>query len=452
MNRWLIVIVLVALVLVCGVTFWYLRAGVPVQTAQVRRGEIQEYVDERGKTRLSHTYEVTMPFAGRIEKIDLSEGDAVEAGQIVAQVVSSDLANEVAEAKAVVDRLQAAIDEKEDHSVERRTLEQAAEIVNSMKAAADAADAQTEASKKRKDYDEAFLERTRGLYQKNARTEEEVQLAEVASVESRIKYQQSLFVSKSMHSMRAATDLLPKIIEEYITHKGLGGVVLGKQKAEAEARLQQILKRAERGIMKSPIDGVVLAKTIDDEQFVPAGTVLLRIGRLSDLEVEADVLSRDATRIREQAAVSVYGLATGSDTDHSVRGALHRVYPQAFTKISSLGVEQQRVKVIVRLAAAELQRLRDIGVGADYRVRVRVFTDRRTDTLLVPRSALFRGNDGGWQVFAVAGGTARLRDVTIGLMNDQNVEITDGLEQDDVVILAPENDLVDGIRVKAATE
>jgi HlyD family secretion protein len=82
---------------------------------------------------------------------------------------------------------------------------------------------------------------------------------------------------------------------------------------------------------------------------------------------------------------------------------------------------------------------------------VRIVTDRRTDTLRVPRSALFRGTDGGWQVFAVAGQTARLRDVTIGLMNDQHVEITGGLEQDELVVLAPENDLVDGIRVKAAT-
>jgi len=131
---------------------------------------------------------------------------------------------------------------------------------------------------------------------------------------------------------------------------------------------------------------------------------------------------------------------------------VHRVYPQAFTKISSLGVEQQRVKVIVRLAATELQQLRELGVGADYRVRVRIFTDHHADALLVPRSAMFRGADGGWQVFAVANGTARLRDVTVGLMNDQHVEIIDGLEQDELVILAPENDLVDGIRVKARTK
>ncbi len=452
MNRWLIVIVVVSVALVGGFAYWYVTAGMPVQAARVQRGEVEEYVDERGKTRLSHIYDVTMPFAGRIDKIDLSEGDAVETGQIVAQVVASDLTYEVAEAQAVVDRLQAAIDEKEDHSVERRALEQTEEIVNSMESAAAAADAQTAASKKRMEYDLAFWRRTVGLQEKNARTAEEVELAQLESVESGVKHQQSVLISKSMHFMLDATKLLPKLIGEYITHKGLGSVVLEKQKAEANARLQQILKRQERGTMKSPIDGVVLAKTVDDEQFVQAGTVLLRIGRPADLEVEADILSRDATRIREKAIASVYGLTTGSETDHSVPGSVHRVYPQAFTKISSLGVEQQRVKVIVRLAATEVQQLRELGVGADYRVRVRVFTDHHTEALVVPRSAMFRGADGGWQVFAVANGTARLRDVTVGLMNDQHVEIIDGLEQDELVILAPENDLVDGIRVKARTK
>jgi len=451
MNRWLIVIVLVVLGTLLGVTFWYLSAGVPVQTAQARRGEIREYVDERGKTRLAHTYDVTMPFAGRIEEIGLSEGDTVEAGQVVAQVVGSDLENEVAEAQAVVDRLQAAIEENDDHSVEQRVREQAEEFVTSIVHTVDAAEERVTAGNKRREYAESFLERARELYKKNAKTVEEVELAEVEFVESDVNSKQHVLVWKSMQSILAATQLLPKIIDDYVTHKSLTGAVLERQKSEAEARLRQILKRRERGAMQSPIDGVVLERTTDDEQFMPAGAVLLRIGCLSDLEVEVDVLSQDATCIRQGADANIYGLVTGSATDHSVVGAVYRVYPQAFTKISSLGVEQQRVKVIARFSDDALQQIRELGVGADYRVRVRIFTDSRSDAALVPRSALFRNSDGGWQVFTVQGGTARLRDVTIGLMNDQDVEVTDGLEKDETVILAPENDMMDGIRVRTAT-
>jgi HlyD family secretion protein len=196
---------------------------------------------------------------------------------------------------------------------------------------------------------------------------------------------------------------------------------------------------------------VVLERAMDDEQFVPAGAVLLKIGRLSDIEVEADILSQDATRIRKGAVASIYGLATGSGTGRSVEGIVDRVYPQAFTKISSLGVEQQRVKVVVQFSDEAIKELQQLGVGTDYRVRVRVFTDRRTGTLMVRRSAFFRGSDGGWQVFAVRNGCARLQDVTAGLMNDEHVEVLSGLDENENVILAPENDIEDGTRVKRTT-
>jgi HlyD family secretion protein len=254
-----------------------------------------------------------------------------------------------------------------------------------------------------------------------------------------------------MQSILAATQLLPDIIDQYVAHKSLTGAMLEKQKEEAQAHLQQILQRRERGTMQSPIDGVVLEKTMDDEQFVPAGAVLLKIGRLSDLEVEADILSQDATRIRKGAVANIYGIATGSGTGRSVEGTVDRVYPQAFTKISSLGVEQQRVKVVVRFSDEAIVELQQLGVGADYRVRVRIFTDGRTGTLLVPRSALFRSFDGGWRVFVVRNGRARLQDVTTGLMNDEHVEVLSGLEENETVILAPENDIQDGSHVKRAT-
>ncbi|MBC8868521.1 MAG: hypothetical protein H8E44_03845 [Planctomycetes bacterium] len=131
--------------------------------------------------------------------------------------------------------------------------------------------------------------------------------------------------------------------------------------------------------------------------------------------------------------------------------AVYRVYPRAWSRGSPLGDGKQRVKVIARLSDDALQQIRELGVGADYRVRVRIFMDGRSDAVLVPRSALFRNSDSGWQVFTVRNGRARLRDVTVGLMNDQDVEVTGGLEEGETVILAPENDMMEGIRVRTAT-
>jgi HlyD family secretion protein len=223
--------------------------------------------------------------------------------------------------------------------------------------------------------------------------------------------------------------------------------VLEKQRAEALISLEQVKKNEARAQMASPVDGVVLERLVSDERQVPPGTVLLRIGRLEDLEVEADVLSQDVVAAKVGDAAEISGPAIGPTL---VAGTVSRVYPAGFTKVSSLGVEQQRVKVVVALKPDDIARLRtERGLGTDYRVSVRIITASKPDALVVPRSALFRGAEGKWQLFAVRGGRARLQAVETGLMNDETVEITRGLAEGDVVVLAPETNLADGARVNA---
>ena len=131
-------------------------------------------------------------------------------------------------------------------------------------------------------------------------------------------------------------------------------------------------KNEQRGEIKSPVDGVVLERLVSDERQVAPGTVLLRIGRLEELQVEADVLSQDVVDVKAGNEVEISGPAIGAIPAH---GTVERVYPAGFTKVSSLGVEQQRVKVIISFNASDLERLRhDRGLGTDYRVSVRIIT------------------------------------------------------------------------------
>ncbi len=200
--------------------------------------------------------------------------------------------------------------------------------------------------------------------------------------------------------------------------------------------------------MKSPVDGVVLERAVSNEQHLAAGAALLRIGELDRLEVAVNVLSEDVVQIRRGDTVEIYGAAIGAGVGHGVAGIVERIYPSGFMKISSLGVEQQRVTVIVRFAGGALDQLRsEQELGADYRVRVRIFTDKRADTLLVPRSAIFRGGENGWEVFVIRNNRAAKQAVDVGLMNDDSVEITSGLSEGDAVILAPESNLEAGSRV-----
>jgi HlyD family secretion protein len=251
-----------------------------------------------------------------------------------------------------------------------------------------------------------------------------------------------------MASVQAATALLPTMIGQQIAKKDLSRAVLEKQKAEAEVRLRQALLREERSVMHSPVDGIVLERLVENEQLLPGGAELMEIGRLEELEIEAEVLSQDAVRIAEGDAVGIYGPALGVAEVAGLPGTVYKVAPEGFAKMSSLGVEQQRVLVTVRVASETLQKMLARGVRVGYRVRTRIFTDSKSDTRLVPRSALFRGAAGDWQVYKIVAGRARLTRVEVGLMNDEIVEIVAGLGLDDVVILAPENSLEDGTAVK----
>ena len=125
------------------------------------------------------------------------------------------------------------------------------------------------------------------------------------------------------------------------------------------------------------------------------------------------------------------------------------MYPEGFTKISSLGVEQQRVRVVVSFDEGELARLEQAGhaLGSGYRVRVRIYTAEEPDAVIVPRSALFRGAGGAWQVFVVRGGRAELTEVVLGLANDEEVAVTSGVQPEEQVVLAPPASLETGTKV-----
>ncbi len=449
MRTWMIAaavaVVLVGLVIVRAM----IGSGVPVEAAPATRGPIREFVDERGKTRLPQTYNITMPFDGRIAAIDLIEGTPVYKGQVVAQVLRSDLDLSVDLAMADVNRLKASIKENDDASVEQTGLKQSLSFVQSMDRTVEAAQAQVDSGHAKLEYANNNLERVRKMFQTKTATQDQYEQTQLQQVQSSVEYQQDLLLLRAIQALQAATALLPTGVQQYIDRKSLTHNVLNMQLEEANVRLKEAERDRERGELRSPVEGVVLERAFSDERQVTAGTVLLKIGRLEDLEVEADILSQDVVNVKEKDPVEITGPAIGPTPAH---GTVKRIYPAGFTKVSSLGVEQQRVKVIIAIDPPDLARLRSQrDLGVDYRVRVRVFTAEKEGALTVPRSALFRGGDGKWQLFAIRDDRARLQPVETGLMNDELAEITHGLQPNELVVLAPETSLKDGVAVKPIT-
>jgi HlyD family secretion protein len=430
--------------------FSFLGGGVPVQVAVVREDTIVEFVDEQAKTRLPRTYAITMPFAGRLSEITLSEGQAVRKDEVVARCMPLDLDLEQRAAQAAVDRLKAAVKENRQLYIEWTAWQQAQSYVEAMVLTVKAAEKRKAAGQARYEFARDVFERRRGLVNDTRTsgviTPEQLDEAQLQMKEADANFQQDELVHRSLQALQAATNLVPQMVMHYIERKGLEGEKLARERDQAQAQLDQVQLKLKRGEMKSPVDGVVLSRPQQNEQFLAAGTTLLEIGRVEELEIEADILSQDAIKVSEGDKVEIYGSALGQAR---VSGSVKRKYPGGFTKISSLGVEQQRVKVIVGFDSGVLAQLREEkrGLGVGYQVRVRIITDAKVGAVVVPRSALFRAADGRWQVFKVVGRRARLSDVQVGLMNDEHVQMVSGLRPEDRVILAPETNLRAGDRV-----
>jgi HlyD family secretion protein len=228
-------------------------------------------------------------------------------------------------------------------------------------------------------------------------------------------------------------------VERYLGRKGLERQVLVEQLAQAQAQLalaEHDLKLTE---IRSPVDGVVLERRDKGDRYLAAGEPLLLVGNLDDMEVVADVLTQDALRLAPGSSVSLEP-ASGRKP---IPGNVKRIEPAGFTKLSSLGVEEQRVKVIVSVEGPR----RGLGVG--YRLQARFFTGEKTNALIVPRFSVLQAPDRSFYVFKVEDGSLKKQPVKLGLRSDLQLEIVEGLSENDLIAARPSSSMEDGMKVSA---
>jgi HlyD family secretion protein len=360
-----------------------------VDLAYVSRGDLLVTVDEEGETRVRRRFVVASPVAGRVERIELEPGDRVARGRVVARVMPG--------APTLLDP---------------RTRAEFGAAVE----AAEAALGQARAEYQRAT---AVLERARSL----ARRQEE--LAEAGAI-SRDEFEANVAALKVAEEERSAS--------QYAVERGEHELRL------AQARLAQPSAGGRTADVTAPIDGVVLKRFRESEADVPAGEPLLEIGDAGDLEIVSDLLSTDAVRVSpgDRVLIEQWGGTT------PLAGRVRRIEPSGFMKVSALGVEEQRVNVIIDFDSSEGS---PRALGDGYRVEVRVVVSELNDTLLVPIGALFRNGE-AWAVFTIEDEHARLRDVQIGQRNELYAQIVGGLADGDSVIMHPPDVLTDGVRVR----
>jgi HlyD family secretion protein len=213
------------------------------------------------------------------------------------------------------------------------------------------------------------------------------------------------------------------------------------QVEQARARLLSGSSRGAPIDVRAPVDGVVLKRLRESESVVPAGDPLLELGDPRNLEIVSDLLSTDAVRVRagQPAWIEQWG------GDDALRGRVRRVEPSGFMKISALGVEEQRVNVVVDFDGPPESRP---PLGDNYRVELRIVVWETGDAVKVPASALFRRGE-KWAVFVAEGGRARLREIEVGRRNGLTAQVLKGLDAGAHVIVHPPDTLSDGARIKA---
>lgn len=375
---------------------WLLRdKPVPVDFALVARGPLQVSVSDEGETRVKEVFVVSAPVGGFKRRIDLEPGDPVEA------------------AKTVIAR----IEPTEPGFLDVRTEAQLRAALSAAEAARSNAEATVHRTEADLEFARSELERFRGLAARDTIAQNALDDAQ----------RRERTAAAALGEAKAQLDMREHEREQ------AQAALLAPNASRTEAGNCDCVE------VYAPITGTVLRVLQESEGVVTASMPLVEIGDPHALEIVVDLLSADAVRVAPGQRVYIEGWGE----PEPLNGVVQRVEPFGFTKVSALGIEEQRVNVIIDFTDPP-ERWQRLGHG--YRVEPRVVLWEADDVLKVPLPALFRDGD-EWAVFAEKKGRAELRGVQLGHDNGIEAEITHGLEAGERVVLHPSDRVSDGVRV-----
>lgn len=367
-----------------------------VDFATVARGSLQVTLDQEGETRVRERYAVSAPLAGRVLRIELEPGDPVVAGQTVL----------------------ATFQPSDPLLLDARSRAEAQGRSRAAQAALGGAEAQRQSAAAELEFRRSEIERMRRLAEQGIVSREDLEASELA-----------------LHSAEKGLEAA-----DYAVRNARFQLEVARAALLQSADGETVSKSGGTITLRSPVDGRVLRRLRESESVVPAGEPLLEVGDPRELEIVADYLSRDAVRITPGMVVVIDQWGG----EEPLSGAVRRVEPAGFMKISALGVEERRVNVII-----DLDEVPPV-LGDGYRVQVQVVVWQGDDVLKVPVGSLFRLGD-GWAVFVVEDGKAHRRPIEVGHRSGIEAEILGGVEQGETVVVHPGDAVDDGVAVKERT-
>ncbi len=381
-------------IIVAIIGYGFMPKPIAVDMATVTRDHLQVILETEGKTRVIDRFVVSAPIAGFLQRIPLKVGDSVKAGQVITQ-----------------------LEPLPARTLDSRSRAQAEAQVSSAQAALQVAQENVQATAADADYAALEVQRLKRLQQSGSVAKDTLDQAQARARRTQASRRSAEFAVKvAQFELEAARTAL--------------------RYSAAEDSSVPIEKLA----ITAPVPGQILQLQQQSEAVVSAGQALVEIGDPHALEVEIEVLSPDAVRIKAGSRV----LFERWGGDAPLEGQVRRIEPVAFTKISALGVEEQRVLIIADFVSAPeiWQRL-----GDRYRVEAQFILWEGNEVLQIPANALFR-YENGWAVFTVVEDTVQRRRVKVGHRSGLVAEIIEGLKVGEIVVTHPSDEVGEGVKVR----
>lgn len=385
-SRWIVGLSLVGFV--AAIAWWLRPEPLALDLAVAVRGPLRQSLHAEGKTRVRDRYVVAAPVTGRLDRTHVRVGDSVVAGAVLASLAPTPL--------------------------DLRSRRQAEAQVAALEDACRSATAQVRAAA-------AALEQAR---RERLRADSLAAGGHIAAAGREAAQLQETTRARELEGAEARAETAEHDLERARAALAAAGVEQGG---------------GPRTVLRAPVAGRVLLLLEESDRVILAGTPVLELGDVSRLEIVSDLLTTEAVLVRPGDTV----LVEGWGGDSALLARVRRVEPSGFTKVSALGVEEQRVNMV-----ADLDRVPP-ELGDRFRVEVRIVLWGAADVLTIPESALVRDGE-GWVVYQVVDGRLQRQPVTVGHVGGFAVEIRSGLEPGDVVVRHPGAGMVEGVRVRAA--
>ena len=399
--------IIVSLVAVVGFYMSSRSAAVEVSTAPVAKGDLARYVEELGTVKSKSHVNIYAPTAGMVAEVLVDIGDKVEEGDILVKLNGEQLSRQIAELEAQKSAVLAQYNEAkkpaDPRAVEKLELE-IEDMEKNIKTAEETAN------------------NKKALYDAGAISNEEYQNA-IKNLDTQ---------RSNLEKAKLDLGMMKKTVSENII-------------AQYEAQLKQLDIQRE-GLEElgndytivASMKGTVLSKLVEKGSYLQPGMHIMELGNTEELYMESDVLVGDIAAINEGAKVHISNKDLGIE---NLEGVVEKIHPNAFNKISDLGIQQKRIKVDIEMKDAT-QNLRP-----GYDLDIKIITEHKENILLIPENAVFTIDEKEF-VFVNENNKAVLREVKLGIESERQVEVVGGLEEGEMVILSPDENIKEGINIK----